>query len=202
MTIGSNIKRYRKLKGLTQKELANKVGLSIVTIQKYETGKREPKNIIIKNIADALNISSVDLYKENKDINFEESIKYKNIETISMDTNIDLIAMIKKFREESGITYKDLAKKIGVSKSVLEDIVYGIRPGKDKTRKLIYKYIEENSKENRILNLYRSEEKSYIKRILAINKSIHKLLGTMYIIELMNREDNIIYEVLLEREIV
>ena len=43
MTIGENIKRIRKQKGMTQKELAEKANLNEVTIRSYEAGKYEPK---------------------------------------------------------------------------------------------------------------------------------------------------------------
>lgn len=60
MTLGSKIRKYRKLKGLTQKELGLKVGFSEVTadsrIRKYESDAMAPKAAIRKRIADALDI--------------------------------------------------------------------------------------------------------------------------------------------------
>ena len=41
--LGDNIRRLRKAKGLTQGELAEKVGVDIKTIVRYETGKNSPK---------------------------------------------------------------------------------------------------------------------------------------------------------------
>ena len=35
---GNNIKKYRKIKKITQAELANSTGKSLSTIQKYEAG--------------------------------------------------------------------------------------------------------------------------------------------------------------------
>lgn len=195
MTIGSNIQRYRKLKGVTQAELATKVGLSKVAIQKYETNKREPKNIIVSKIAEALNISPIDLYKEET---IKNVIQAKEI--VAMNPNTDLVKIIKEYKYGLGISYATLAEKIGISSSTLEDIVYGIRPGKDSTREKIYNYIMSNDNSSKILNIYR--EKENIKRILSINKTIHKLLGPMYVVELINKDDNIVYEVLLEREII
>lgn len=197
MSIGSNIKKYRKLKGLTQEELANKIMMSKVAIQKYETGKREPRNLTISDIAKALDISVVDLYREEKELTVEDVVQAKEIETL--DENTDLIKIIKKYKEETGITYVKLAENIGIAKSTLEDIVYGIRPGKNSTRQVIYDYIMKNNYENKILNLYR--KRINVNRILAIHKTMHRLLGLIYIVELTNKNDDIIYEVLLEREI-
>jgi len=43
MSVGETIKQLRKEKGLTQKELASKIGVAEVTIRQYETSKRKPK---------------------------------------------------------------------------------------------------------------------------------------------------------------
>ena len=59
--IGENIKKYRKLAGLTQKELAERTGLAKGTIQQYELNKREPKYHILEKLANALNIDILDL---------------------------------------------------------------------------------------------------------------------------------------------
>ena len=41
--LGEKLRRLRKAKGLTQGELAEKVGVDIKTIVRYETGKNSPK---------------------------------------------------------------------------------------------------------------------------------------------------------------
>jgi transcriptional regulator with XRE-family HTH domain len=41
--LGDKLRRLRKAKGLTQGELAEKVGVDIKTIVRYETGKNSPK---------------------------------------------------------------------------------------------------------------------------------------------------------------
>lgn len=56
MEIGDNIQKYRKLKGLTQKELAEKAGLATGTIQQYELKKRNPKFETLCKIANAMEI--------------------------------------------------------------------------------------------------------------------------------------------------
>lgn len=55
--IGENIREQRKLKGLTQKELAEKSGISLSAIEKYERGKLNPSLGKVKDIAKALNIN-------------------------------------------------------------------------------------------------------------------------------------------------
>lgn len=56
MTTGKKIKKYRTLKGLTQKELGEAVGLSDDRIRHYELGDRVPSKELMKNIAKALDV--------------------------------------------------------------------------------------------------------------------------------------------------
>lgn len=57
MSVGKNIKRIRKQKGFTQKELAEKLGVSQQNLAQYEGDKRNPKLETIIKIADGLNVS-------------------------------------------------------------------------------------------------------------------------------------------------
>ncbi len=51
------LKEFRKQKGLSQTELANRVGLKQTTISQYENGSRRPNLHMAKKIADALGMS-------------------------------------------------------------------------------------------------------------------------------------------------
>ena len=77
MAISERLKDLRKKKGLTQAELAKKVGLSIATIQGYEQGKYEPKYENLCNLAIALDAGILDLvnkeeFKKMEDIRVQE----------------------------------------------------------------------------------------------------------------------------------
>lgn len=61
MSIGEKIKKFRKLKGLTQEELANKCGLSKNGLWNYENNKRKPNTEILDRIATALDINFLEL---------------------------------------------------------------------------------------------------------------------------------------------
>lgn len=56
MTLGQNIRSYRIDKGMTQKELGNKLDVSQAMIGQYESGSRNPKLATIYKIAEALDI--------------------------------------------------------------------------------------------------------------------------------------------------
>lgn len=59
--IGQNIKNQRKNKGLTQKDLAQRIARTESSIRKYEKGLVDIPNKVINEIAEALNISFNDL---------------------------------------------------------------------------------------------------------------------------------------------
>ena len=61
MELGNNIKKFRKTKGLTQKELANLIGLTASTITKYENNSLEPNMNTLQNIANALDTTVISL---------------------------------------------------------------------------------------------------------------------------------------------
>lgn len=62
MSIGENIKKYRKEKGLTQKELADKIGKDFSTVQKYELNISQPPIDVLNRIADTLDIDVSKLF--------------------------------------------------------------------------------------------------------------------------------------------
>lgn len=57
MNTGELIRKYRKIRGMTQPELGNKVGLSDSAIRNYELGNREPTEEQLEAIAKALKIN-------------------------------------------------------------------------------------------------------------------------------------------------
>jgi transcriptional regulator with XRE-family HTH domain len=61
MTVGENIKRIRKEKGLTQKKLGELCGMNEVQIRRYEIGKANPKIKTIERIASALEVTPFDI---------------------------------------------------------------------------------------------------------------------------------------------
>lgn len=66
MEFASNLKRYREAAELSQDELAEKIDVSQPTIQRWETGKREPKFSDIEKLADALGIRALDLFRDEE----------------------------------------------------------------------------------------------------------------------------------------
>jgi transcriptional regulator with XRE-family HTH domain len=61
MTVGQRIKKIRSLRGLTQRELGEKIGFAgktaDVRIAQYEAGTRTPKEGLLEKMADVLEVS-------------------------------------------------------------------------------------------------------------------------------------------------
>lgn len=60
-TVAQRIRAFRKLKGYTQNELADMLGVSIAVLGAIERGTRKPDNKIIHNISQVLNIEPDEL---------------------------------------------------------------------------------------------------------------------------------------------
>ena len=83
MSIGGNIRKYRKEKKITQKQLAELIDKNVRTIQKYENGEIEsiPVNTLI-DISKALGINPMNLMGEK-----EKDAINKSVEILSNSMN-------------------------------------------------------------------------------------------------------------------
>lgn len=70
-TIGENIREARKSKGITQQELARRIGKTQSLIGQYETGARKPKAENVALIAKAMRVDIRELFGEK----FDSSVK-------------------------------------------------------------------------------------------------------------------------------
>lgn len=70
-SVGERIRQHRKIKGLTQEELAKKVDLSTMSIRRYESGERIIPEDTIKAIAAALGVTFAEL--TNLQIHYDSS---------------------------------------------------------------------------------------------------------------------------------
>lgn len=65
MKLKDRIAGIRKYKGLTQAELAQKIGMTTRAIQNYESGNRIPKSAVLEKIAEGLGVTIDDLASED-----------------------------------------------------------------------------------------------------------------------------------------
>jgi len=76
MSIGQNIRKYRKEKGYTQRELADLIGVSVQAISKWETDAGAPDISQVVPLASALDISTDAL------LDYEHHTKFEDFEKL------------------------------------------------------------------------------------------------------------------------
>ena len=80
---GENIRKFRRIKGLSQENLAMAIGKTPATIARYETGERTPSAEQIYMICNELDIYEYQLFNSTKKIN--------NTDTIVTPFNTDVL---------------------------------------------------------------------------------------------------------------
>ena len=66
MKVGNKIKEYRELNKMTQKDIAEILGVEPATISKYEAGTIEPSIESLKRLAETFNITVDELIKDEE----------------------------------------------------------------------------------------------------------------------------------------
>lgn len=80
MTVGENIKRIRKEKGLTQKQLGELCGMNEANVRKYELGKANPKIETVDRIASALGVRIIDIMEQFTMGEYKNTSEYQKLE--------------------------------------------------------------------------------------------------------------------------
>jgi len=65
--VGTNIRKYRVARGLSQAELAERIGKKRSAVGNYESGTREPDYDTLSALAAALEVSAMDLLGEDSE---------------------------------------------------------------------------------------------------------------------------------------
>lgn len=99
MSIGQNIKKYRKEKGYTQRDLADLIGVSVQAISKWETNTGAPDISQIVPLASALEISTDAL------LNYNHYTKSEEFEELRKDYHRQEVF---RSQRDSGENYKML----------------------------------------------------------------------------------------------
>ncbi|MFV0362377.1 MAG: helix-turn-helix domain-containing protein [Suipraeoptans sp.] len=93
MTVGENIKKIRKQKGLTQKRLGELCGMNEVQIRQYELGKANPKIETVDKIASALGVKIVDIMEQFTMEQWKNTSEFQKIDKTS-NAIIAIIAVL------------------------------------------------------------------------------------------------------------
>ena len=94
MNIGENIKYYRMLNNMEQKELAERLHLSNKTISSWECGRTEPNIGMIESLADVFGVSKSNL------IDGAAAASEKNDTSTALEQRLSIYA---KLLNEKGI---------------------------------------------------------------------------------------------------
>ena len=110
MTIGEKIQQLRKEKELTQKELAEKLGLAEITIRQYETNKREPKIAMLSKIAKILGTGLETFLTDDEQSLFEDMANLY----LKSDSNINFLKSSREDKPQENyllVKFRELNEK-------------------------------------------------------------------------------------------
>ena len=122
MTLGSNIKKCRKMLRLSQEDLAKKSNLSRNAIYNYENDKRTPTMDILNKIATALDISVYALIENRLALNdYLANTKYNSDEDGVVDPRIFSQGLTR-----TGKTLEKVSEETGIDIKLLTYLDYGL----------------------------------------------------------------------------
>lgn len=113
--LGFIIKKIRKSKNMTQKELSKEAGFSQNTISNHENGRRSIGENEVQRYAEALGVTTKYIYNQLDDINSKSYTKIK----------VHFGNLVKEVIESKDIDIDDLIKFVGISKPQLQSILNG-----------------------------------------------------------------------------
>lgn len=97
MKIGKKIKFFRKKSNITQKELAEKIGVSASTVTKYENDSLEANYETLLKICDELDINIAELFEDNDNfISLENDLCSKLKNTKSLKELLELSFLLNE----------------------------------------------------------------------------------------------------------
>lgn len=100
-----NLRNLREDKGMTQEELAKRIGISTITIRAYEANRREPSGVILCKLAKFFNVNPIKLLGT-----------LINKETFKLGINEEntFAENLKEIRKQRGLTQRQLSEELGI----------------------------------------------------------------------------------------
>lgn len=97
-TMGSKIKDLREKAGMTQTDLAERVGVSKSVISAYEKGIRNPSNKVLEQIADTFGVTFLSFYEKGY---WEHETVTVNITDLKPEQQKIIFSLINEFRKSN-----------------------------------------------------------------------------------------------------
>lgn len=149
MTVGENIKRIRKKKGLTQKQLGALCGLADSAIRRYELGGANPKIETIQKIARALEVEYTDLFTFKKyEITTDLLANQPDIKKHIIDSTLNIMGNDMNQQVKEILTNGSIDEIV----KILNSIITHIEINEDLDTIKIHYYV--NSKKDYLLNAF------------------------------------------------
>ena len=120
MTIGQRIKAARKQVGMTQAELALKLGIPYQSIGQWERDIRNPKLETLQRIADAMEISVSELVGKDSEQRAKELLANAYNQVINAKSENDPIKK-RELQMEAYATYVNAQEMAKISNSINEE---------------------------------------------------------------------------------
>lgn len=195
MSIGSNLKRIRKEKKLSQKALAKAVNVGQTTIANYENDLRYPNALMLSKLADVLDISlDILLDRNNKSIELEDLDQYTDQfishmlsyeEDMAIDMVIgfakkgyDIIDIYNKFLKATLYKVGDLWEQGEISIPMEHHITFTI----DKIMFLLSHYIESKASNGKTAVFIAPGSESHLIGLKIVKETFRKFgWRTLYI---------------------
>ena len=111
MTVGENIRRIRKKKGLTQKQLGERLNMTQSAIGQFENDKTSPKIETIDKIASALGVSPYEMLGEEY-----AYMKYPGLKEMDIENKAFV-----KYLNSLGYLVNDISESVMVRKADIID---------------------------------------------------------------------------------
>jgi len=105
------LKETRKLRGITQKQMADFLGITEQAYQNYEYGKREPNFETTLKIADHFNVPTDYLFGRSKFLRTEEGNLYVKLPPDLFGTTDEQLAEIERKAKEKWEKSNNIRKK-------------------------------------------------------------------------------------------
>ncbi|OTO77430.1 MULTISPECIES: helix-turn-helix domain-containing protein [unclassified Enterococcus] len=124
---GALLKVLREEKKLSQKKLAEQVGISQGALANYEKGTRKISKEMDYILSKILNVDSLLINQT--------------------DSATTVISQLSIYKEKNGVTNKELAKKIGIDAPLLSRLLKGTREPSEVVQKKIMVFLSDDGKE-------------------------------------------------------
>jgi transcriptional regulator with XRE-family HTH domain len=137
LSVGQRLKYWRKQKGYTQAQLAEKANMSRSYVADVERDRYNPSVETLSSIAKALNIPVSNLLEDNQRLVSESPEEYRTSEKDEKDIAKRMEQIKKDLKNAEGLSFSGEPMSDEAIESLLEAMEYAVR----QTQRINKKYI-------------------------------------------------------------